>query len=81
MKRAIAISVARSSLLSLWKVNDEMTSDFMISFYKKLKTGKSRSEALTLSQREFRNSSNPDYRHINSWGAFQLNGDWRKIDF
>ena len=53
----------------------------MISFYKKLKSGKSRSEALTLSQREFRNRSNPDYRHINSWGAFQLNGDWRKIDF
>ena len=81
LKRAIAISGARSSLLSLWKVNDKMTSDFMISFYKKLKSGKSRSEALTLSQREFRNSSNPDYRHINSWGAFQLNGDWRKIDF
>ena len=81
LKRAITLAGSRSSLLSLWKVNDKITTDFMISFYNNLNYGLNRSQALLKTQSEFRNSINPDYRHIYSWGAFQLNGDWRRINF
>tara|TARA_Y100000589_G_scaffold139277_1_gene133142 strand:+ start:339 stop:3407 length:3069 start_codon:yes stop_codon:yes gene_type:complete len=80
LKRAITLSGARSSLLSLWKVDDEITSEFMIGFYNNLVSGMSRTKALLATQEEFRKSSNPYYRHIGAWGAFQLSGDWRKID-
>lgn len=81
LKRALTLAGARSSLLSLWKVDDKITSEFMISFYKNLKSGLSRSKALINTQKDFRESKDPFKKHISSWGAFQLNGDWRKINF
>ena len=81
LKRAINVAGAKSSLLSLWKVNDEATAFFMKSFYEKLIAGESRAEALFKTQREFRNHKNENYRHPHIWAAFQLSGDWRPIDF
>ena len=63
LKRAIAVAGARSSLLSLWKVNDEATAAFMESFYKKLTAGEGRADALATTQKEFRNHSNKDWQH------------------
>ena len=40
IKRAITVAGGKSSLLSLWKVNDKSTAAFMKSFYEKLKDGK-----------------------------------------
>ena len=80
LKRAIAVSGARSSLLSLWKVNDQATADFMESFYRRLKKGMGRADALAQTQRDFRESSHPDWNHPYVWAAFQLSGDWRPID-
>ena len=51
LKRAIAVAGARSSLLSLWKVDDIATADFMEKFYQKLKDGMGRSEALAETQK------------------------------
>jgi len=81
LKRAIAVAGARSSLLSLWKVDDEATAAFMKSFYKKLIIGKGRADALAQTQKEFRNHSNKKYNQPYVWAAFQLSGDWRPIDF
>ena len=82
LKRAISVAGARSSLLSLWKVNDEATAAFMESFYKRLKEGKGRTEALVETQQEFRSHrTNEDWRHPYIWAAFQLSGDWRPIKF
>ncbi len=81
LKRAIAVAGARSSLLSLWEVDDKATVFFMKSFYEKLINGTSRSDALALTQKEFRNHSNKDYRHPYYWATFQLSGDWRTINF
>ena len=72
---------SRSSLLSLWEVNDEATADFMIIFYQNLVSGLSRSEALIATQETFRKHKKLDYRQPYIWGAFQLSGDWRKINF
>ena len=79
LKRAIAVSGARSSLLSLWKVDDRATAAFMRSYYKKLKAGLGRAEALSSTQEEFRNHRIPMWRHPYVWAAFQLSGDWRPI--
>nr|WP_075487639.1 tetratricopeptide repeat protein [Prochlorococcus marinus] len=81
LKRAIAVAGSRSSLLSLWKVDDKATADFMEKFYQKLKVGMGRSEALAETQKEFKNHSITRFRHPYYWAAFQLSGDWRPIDF
>ena len=80
LKRSIAVSGARSSMLSLWEVKDEPTAAFMESFYKKLKSGVSRNKALFETQKEFRNHIVEAWRHPNVWAAFQLSGDWRVIN-
>ena len=79
LKRAIAVAGARSSLLSFWLVDDTATATFMQRFYERLKTGEGRAEALTAVQAEFRQHSNPQWRHPYVWAAFQLSGDWRPI--
>tara|TARA_Y100000589_G_scaffold240641_1_gene228186 strand:- start:4 stop:2763 length:2760 start_codon:yes stop_codon:yes gene_type:complete len=81
LKRAIAVAGARSSVLSLWKVDDIATADFMEKFYQKLKDGMGRSEALAETQKEFKNHSILRFRHPYYWAGFQLSGDWRPIDF
>jgi len=79
LKRAIAVAGARSSLLSLWKVNDRATAAFMESFYQRLKSGEGRADALAATQKEFRNHPIPAWRHPYVWAAFQLSGDWTPI--
>ena len=79
LKRAIAVAGARSSLLSLWKVDDRATAAFMESFYNKLKSGTGRADALAATQKEFRQSSNTTWSHPYVWAAFQLSGDWRAV--
>ena len=80
LKRAIAVAGARSSLLSLWKVDDNATAEFMESFYRRLKKGDGRADALAATQKEFRNHPDPSWRHPYVWAAFQLSGDWRPIN-
>jgi len=79
LRRAIAVAGARSSLLSLWRVDDEATAAFMQSFYRKLKDGMGRADALLATQREFRESAVTLWRHPYVWAAFQLSGDWRPV--
>ena len=76
LQRALSVAGARTTLLSLWKVDDEATAYFMQRYYTLLKQGKGRMEALLAVQQEFR--SDPprkewsDYRF---WAAWQLTGD------
>jgi len=81
LSRAIAVAGARSSLLSLWKVDDAATAEFMIRFYKRLKAGEGRSDALAAVQKEFRAGSVGDgkWKEPYYWAAWQLVGDWRPI--
>ncbi len=80
LQRAIAIAGARSSLLSLWEVDDSATAAFMHSYYKNLKSGKTRAKALATTQKEFRKHVNIDWRHPFIWAAFQLSGDWGEMN-
>ncbi|MFO0017012.1 MAG: CHAT domain-containing protein [Synechococcaceae cyanobacterium] len=79
LQRSLAVAGARSTLLSLWKVDDALTVTFMQSYYNRLKAGEGRAEALRHTQSEFRNHKNSTYNDIRVWGAFQLSGDWRAL--
>ena len=81
LRRALSVAGARSTLLSLWAVDDFATKAFMTSFYQKLKAGNNLRDSLIMTQQDFRNgvikSDDPyiDWSEEFYWGAFQLSGD------
>lgn len=88
LTRAFQYAGARSVLASLWKISDRTTAELMVRFYKHLKNGKAKDEALRAAQIELIrgpieitnekgeiekvDASAPYY-----WAAFQLYGDWQ----
>jgi len=82
LQRALAVAGARSTLLSLWKVDDAATAEFMTRFYQRLKAGEGRADALASVQREFRTGiggKHDVWKEPYYWAAWQLVGDWRPI--
>jgi CHAT domain-containing protein len=79
LQRSLAVAGARSTLLSLWKVDDSATAAFMAHFYALLKAGVGRANALRQTQAFFRDNKSSKYHDIRVWGAFQLSGDWRPL--
>lgn len=79
LQRALTVAGSRSTLLSLWSVDDDATRAFMEAFYTRLLRGESRSDALARTQADFRVHANAAYRSPFVWAAFQLSGDWRPI--
>jgi CHAT domain-containing protein len=79
LQRALAVAGARSTLLSLWKVDDDLTALFMEEYYKRLKAGEGRADALRNTQTWFRSNGSSTLRDVRVWGAFQLSGDWRPM--
>lgn len=65
---------ARSTVATLWRVDDNSTALLMKEFYKELKDGKTKADALRLAQLSL--LSNPDYSHPYYWAAFLLIGGW-----
>ena len=64
---------ARSTLASLWLVDDESTALLMSEFYQKLKTGINKAEALRQAQLSLLQGK---YQHPRFWSAFILLGNW-----
>ena len=76
LQRALTVAGARSTLLSLWKVDDGATAAFMQRYVALLKQGMGRMEALAAVQQEFRsNPPEPDWADHKFWAAWQLTGD------
>jgi len=68
-------SGARSTLASLWSVNDASTTELMVKFYQSLTQKKlSKAEALRQSQLELLKT--PQYQHPFYWAPFILVGNW-----
>ncbi|MEM9540126.1 MAG: CHAT domain-containing protein [Cyanobacteria bacterium P01_E01_bin.42] len=69
-------SGARSTLASLWSVNDRSTADLMAEFYRLL--GEFRGDrARALQQAQLSLLNDPDYEHPYYWAPFILVGYWR----
>ncbi len=58
---AFTAAGARSTLTTLWSVNDEATKELMVAFYRALTAGKTRSEAVAAAQAE--HQEKPDVAH------------------
>ncbi|NJO78507.1 MAG: CHAT domain-containing protein [Cyanobacteria bacterium RM1_2_2] len=67
-------SGARSTLASLWLIDDESTPVLMTEFYQELKTGLSKAAALRQAQLDLLRGQ---YRHPRFWAAFVLLGNWQ----
>jgi len=76
MARAFHFSGIPSIVMSLWKVPDKETKIIMLDFYRFLKKGKSKSEALRLAKIEFlKNNKNTVLNHPYYWSGFVINGN------
>lgn len=75
LTRAFQYAGARSVLASLWGVPDAATSLLMPRFYRALRAGRSKDDALRAAQIE--QIGERRYAHPFFWAAFQLAGDWR----
>ncbi|MEA5537003.1 CHAT domain-containing protein [Crocosphaera sp. XPORK-15E] len=68
-------SGARSTLATLWSVQDQSTADLISQFYKTLnQSGVSKAEALRQAQLSLLHS--PQYQHPFYWASFVLVGNW-----
>ena len=77
--RAFLCAGARSVLVSLWAIDDEVTLLFMRRFYQHLVDGKSASVALQQAMKSFRESK--QYCAIKHWAPFVLVGDDVTLEF
>jgi tetratricopeptide (TPR) repeat protein len=71
LRRAFMVAGARSLLVSLWEVGDNVTAILMENFYRALLAGSSRIEALRIAQRAVREFDDA----AGSWAAFICVGD------
>jgi CHAT domain-containing protein len=88
LTRAFQYAGARSVMASLWKISDRTTPELMVRFYKHLKAGLSKDEALRAAQMELiqgpirvKNEKGEeevvDATAPYYWAAFQIYGDWQ----
>jgi CHAT domain-containing protein len=72
---AFSLAGCRSVVASLWSVEDQSTCDLMVEFYKGLRAGKSKAQALQAAQCHLLGQAK--YGHPFYWAPFILIGDWR----
>ena len=73
MTRAFQYAGAKNVVVSLWEIMDKSTSQLMTEFYRQLKAGKRKDEALQ--QAQVKLLKNSPYRHPYYWAPFVLVGD------
>ena len=79
LARAFAYAGAKSIVTSLWSVNDKSTSELMRFFYRELRRGKDKDEALRLARQRLLRESNVRNAHPFFWAAFVPLGDMRGV--
>jgi CHAT domain-containing protein len=87
LRRALVLAGSESQVMSLWQVDDAATRDLMVAYYKRLRAGEGRTEALRAVQLEMlrgggggERQGGPDRSHPFFWAAFIQSGDWRSMD-
>jgi MYXO-CTERM domain-containing protein len=78
LRRALAIAGAETVVMSLWKVDDAATRDLMIAYYRRLRRGEGRSEAMRAVKLEMR--SRAPTAHPYAWAGFIVSGDPSPIE-
>lgn len=81
LTRGFMYAGATRVVSSLWKVDDEATSELMKSFYSHmLKEGRPAAAALRMAKSDLR-KARADWREPYFWAGFVLQGDWRPSQF
>ena len=81
MARAFHYSGIPSVVMSLWKLPDRETKTIMIDFYKFLKKGKSKSEALRLAKLSYlRKNPHQALNHPYYWSGLVVNGNIEPLE-
>lgn len=70
LQRAFKIAGAKAILMSMWSVDDEATSDFMLSFYAEWMNSRDMVKAYKIAM----SNTKKKYNHPYYWGAFELLG-------
>lgn len=71
---------AGAAIYSLWNVNDRSTASIMESFYRFLKKGYAKDEALRQAKLSFLRSADGPYSHPFHWAPFIATGDMRPLE-
>src|SRR5262249_15184420 len=77
LPRAIFSAGARNVAVSLWNVNDSATAMLMESFYRHLRQGLPKSEALRQAKLALLHGPQPAWQHPYFWAAFVIEGEGR----
>lgn len=84
LARAFAYTGVPATTMSLWKVEDRATSEIMINYYKHLKSGKTKDQALRFAKLDFLepdNHAEDKYLHPYYWAAFVHIGNAEALTF
>ncbi len=77
--RSFMESGAKATIISLWTVNDKATSDIMVLFYKYLREGVAKDQALRLSKLDYIHKATKRNAHPYFWGAFIPAGNMNSL--
>lgn len=77
LRRALVLAGSEAQMISLWAVSDSGTQELMSEYYKRLKAGEGRSEALRNVQLKM--LKNPRRRHPFYWAPFIQSGEWKPL--
>jgi CHAT domain-containing protein/Tfp pilus assembly protein PilF len=78
LRRAFVLAGAESLVMSLWPVSDYVTRETMTAYYKGLKDGLGRGEALR--QVKLAMLKRKDRQHPFYWASFIQSGEWANLD-
>lgn len=78
LRRSFVLAGAETLVMSLWPVSDYVTRQMMTTYYRGLKNGLGRGEALRRAQLSM--LAQPDRRQPFYWASFIQAGDWRPIN-
>ena len=67
---------ARSTLASLWSIDDQSSAFLMTEFYKQLVDNPSFSKSQALRQAQLKLMNHPNYSHPSYWSPYVLLGNW-----
>ncbi len=81
LSRGFLSAGASSTITTLWAVDDESTKTFMEVFYKNLKKGLPKDEALHLAKLHFIEKMPEANAHPFHWAAFTASGDMSPMEF
>lgn len=78
LRRALALAGAETQVMSLWKVDDKATREWMTDYYTGLKNGLGRGEALRQVQLKMLKQKNR--QHPFYWASFIQSGEWANLE-